>query len=129
MRLCSCIPLKESLGRMLYKRFLGDTVLARLQSVISLEKPEKSSNALDRKFEKLPLLLGKTKRLNWQISCSASLGICSSYLLFLHRRVWRASRLALNHRKGTISYEDWCNFAKKWRTLSDRRTYVSLVQC
>ena len=46
---------------MLYMRSLGDTVLARLQGVASLEKPEKSSNALDRKFEKLPLLLKKRK--------------------------------------------------------------------
>lgn len=40
----------------------------------------------------------------------------------------RASRLALNQRKGEMSYEDRCKLLK-WPTLSDRRTYLSLVEC
>jgi len=40
----------------------------------------------------------------------------------------RASRLALNQCKGYMSYEDRCKLLK-WPTLSDRRTYLSLVEC
>ena len=40
----------------------------------------------------------------------------------------RASRLALNQRKGYMSYEDRCKLLK-WPTLSDRRTYLSLIEC
>ena len=40
----------------------------------------------------------------------------------------RASRLALNQRKGDMSYEDRCKLLK-WSTLSDRRTYLSLLEC
>ena len=40
----------------------------------------------------------------------------------------RASRLALNQRKGDMSYEDRCKLLK-WPTLSDRRTYLSLIEC
>ena len=40
----------------------------------------------------------------------------------------RASRLALNQRKGQMSYEDRCKLLK-WPTLSDRRTYLSLIEC
>ena len=38
-----------------------------------------------------------------------------------------ASRLALNQRKGDMSYEDRCKLLK-WPTLSDRRTFLSLVE-
>ena len=40
----------------------------------------------------------------------------------------RASRLALNQRKGEMSYEDRCKLLK-WPTLSNRRTFLSLVEC
>lgn len=40
----------------------------------------------------------------------------------------RASRLALNQCKGYMSYEDRCKLLK-WPTLSDRRIYLSLVEC
>ena len=40
----------------------------------------------------------------------------------------RASRLALNQRKGDMSYEDQCKLLK-WPTLSDRRTFLSLIEC
>ena len=40
----------------------------------------------------------------------------------------QASRLALNQRKGDMSYEDRCKLLK-WPTLSDRRTFLSLVEC
>ena len=40
----------------------------------------------------------------------------------------RASRLALNQGKGDMSYEDRCKLLK-WPTLSDRRTFVSLIEC
>ena len=40
----------------------------------------------------------------------------------------RASRLALNQRKGNMSYEDRCKLLK-WPTLSDRRTFLSLIEC
>ena len=40
----------------------------------------------------------------------------------------RASRLALNQRKGEMSYEDRCQLLK-WPTLFDRRIYLSLVEC
>ena len=51
----SCIPLRESLGRRLYKWFLGIRVLARLQGATE-------------KFEKPPSLLTKTEnqRLDWR---------------------------------------------------------------
>ena len=40
----------------------------------------------------------------------------------------RASRLALNQCKGYMSYEDRRKLLK-WPTLSDRRIYLSLVEC
>ena len=40
----------------------------------------------------------------------------------------RASRLALNQRKGDMPYEDRCQLLK-WPTLSNRRTYLSLDEC
>ena len=40
----------------------------------------------------------------------------------------RASRLALNQCKGYMSHEDRCKLLK-WPTLSDRRIYLSLVEC
>ena len=40
----------------------------------------------------------------------------------------RASRLALNQCKGYMSYEDRCKLLK-WPTLSDRRIYLSLIEC
>ena len=40
----------------------------------------------------------------------------------------RASRLTLNQCKGDMSYEDRCKLLK-WPTLSDRRTFLSLVEC
>ena len=40
----------------------------------------------------------------------------------------RASRLALNQRKGEMSYEDRCQLLN-WPTLCERRTYLSLVEC
>ena len=40
----------------------------------------------------------------------------------------RASRLALNQRKGDMSYEDRCKLLK-WPTPFDRRTFLSLVEC
>ena len=39
-----------------------------------------------------------------------------------------ASQLALNQRKGVMSYEDRCQLFK-WPTLSERRRYLSLVEC
>ena len=38
------------------------------------------------------------------------------------------SRPALNQRKGDMSYEDRCNLLK-WPALSDRRFFLSLVEC
>lgn len=40
----------------------------------------------------------------------------------------RASRLALNQRKGEKPYLDRCKFLK-WPSLSDRRIYLSLIDC
>jgi len=40
----------------------------------------------------------------------------------------RASRLVLNQSKRDMSYEDRCKLLK-WSTLSDRRTFLSLVEC
>ena len=40
----------------------------------------------------------------------------------------RASRLALNQREGDMSYEDRCKLLN-WPTLSDRKTFLSLVEC
>ena len=40
----------------------------------------------------------------------------------------RASRLALNQRKGDMPYEDRCQLLN-WPILSNRRTYLSLVEC
>ena len=40
----------------------------------------------------------------------------------------RASRLVLNQRKGDMPYEDRCKLLK-WPTLSDRRTFLSLIEC
>ena len=40
----------------------------------------------------------------------------------------RASRLALNQRKGEMSHEDRCQLLN-WPTLCERRTYLSLVEC
>ena len=40
----------------------------------------------------------------------------------------RASRLALNQRRGDMSYEDRCKLPKS-PSLSDRRTFLSLVEC
>ena len=39
----------------------------------------------------------------------------------------RASRLALNQRKGDMPFEDRCQLLK-WPILSNRRTYLSLVE-
>ena len=40
----------------------------------------------------------------------------------------RASRLALNQHKGEMSYVDRCKLLK-WPSLSDRRNYLSLIEC
>ena len=40
----------------------------------------------------------------------------------------RASRLALRHKRGEMSYEQRCNLLK-WQTLERRREFLSLVQC
>ena len=40
----------------------------------------------------------------------------------------RASRLTLNQRKGDMPYKDRCQLLK-WPILSNRRTYLSLVEC
>ena len=40
----------------------------------------------------------------------------------------RASRLALNQRKGDMPYKDRCQLLN-WPILSNRRTYLSLVEC
>ena len=40
----------------------------------------------------------------------------------------RASRLALNQRKGDMPYEDRCQLLN-WPILSNRRTYLSLAEC
>ena len=40
----------------------------------------------------------------------------------------RASRLALNQRKGEMPYVDRCKLLK-WPSLSDRRNYLSLIEC
>jgi len=58
--------------------------------------------------------------------------LCCPYLIkdihALERVQRRASRLALNQRKRDMSYEDRCQLLK-WLTLSDRITYLSLVEC
>ena len=40
----------------------------------------------------------------------------------------RASRLALNQHKGEMPYVDRCKLLK-WPSLSDRRNYLSLIEC
>ena len=52
-------------------------------------------------------------------------GVLTSSRAYVQRTV---SRLALNQHKGVMSYEDRCKLLKRY-TLSDRRTYLSLVEC
>ena len=55
---------KRKSGKKAYKRFLGITVLARLQGVTSLAKSEKPSTALNRKIRKTAIIFDKNRKLN-----------------------------------------------------------------
>ena len=73
-----------------------------------------------------------------QIPSTANFGICITCLVPLFGYIKdihalesvqrRASRLALNQRKGDTPYEDQCQLLN-WPILSNRRTYLSLVEC
>ena len=61
-----------------------------------------------------------------------SVPICCPYLVKDIRALdsiqRRASRLALNQHKGEMPYVDHCKLLK-WPLLSDRRNYLSLIEC
>ena len=40
----------------------------------------------------------------------------------------RASHIALNQKRGEMSYEDCCKLLQ-WNTLEERREYFSLIEC
>ena len=49
-------------------------------------------------------------------------------IILLEKVQRRASRLALDRRRGEMSYEDRCEMSR-WSQLTDRRLYFSLIEC